>query len=156
MTVRIPLSGERGMLVDDQDAHLFLGQPLTVVERKRTTPSVRLGKVDAHRLIMDAPADRYVDHINGDGLDNRRANLRLCSKAENAKNRALNSNSTVGLKGVTRDPSGAYRAQIANEGRKITLGRFRCALAAAAAYDAAALRLHGEFARTNASIGLIQ
>ena len=155
MTVRFPLPDGHVMLVDDADAPLFAGQVLTLVERKRTTPSVRLAKMDAHRLIMAAPVGRYVDHINGDGLDNRRCNLRLCTPAENAKNRRVNRNSSTGLKGVS-PAHGRYRVQIAVDGQRLRLGVFDCPVEGARAYDAAALRHHGQFARTNASMGLLK
>ncbi len=100
-----------------------------------------------HSFLMDAMG-RPVDHINGDGLDNRRANLRLCTPAQNAANRSVLPRSKSRVKGVSwckRDAR--WIAFIASEGKKKNLGRFDTIEAAKAAYDAAAKQLHGEFFR---------
>lgn len=91
---------------------------------------------------------KLVDHINGDGLDNRRANLRAATPAQNAANQRLSSRSTSGFKGVTRQGS-RWRAYIAPGGRTLWLGTFDSPEAAARAYDEAAIEHFGEFARTN-------
>ena len=94
-----------------------------------------------HRFILDAPRHLFVDHINGDGLDNRRANLRLASNAENNRNR--HSRSASGHKGVRWEPERQqYRTYI-------TVGSFADPIDAALAYDMAAITLFGEFARPN-------
>lgn len=96
-----------------------------------------------------------VDHINGDGLDNRRANLRLCTVQQNNLNRRMNkSGSRSGLKGVSwhaRDSK--WRARIivpsptgSGDGRVVCLGYFDDPSKAHAAYCAAALKYHGDFA----------
>jgi hypothetical protein len=89
-----------------------------------------------------------VDHINGDRSDNRIANLRDCSHVENARNRKCHSIS--GLKGVVAHGR-KWKASIAVDGRDHYLGLFTTKEEAGAAYDAAARRLHGEFARLNAA-----
>ncbi len=86
-----------------------------------------------------------IDHINGDGLDNRRENLREATAAQNAKNRRLNANSSSGLKGVTRLPSGRWQAQIASDGVKYRLGTYTSKTDAHSAYVSASIRLHGEY-----------
>lgn len=107
------------------------------------------GKVFLHRLIASAPPHLSVDHINGDTLDNRRSNLRACTQAENAKNTRVRPG-TSGFRGVFEFPyGGRYRAVITADGRKTALGWFRDPREAALAYDAAARRLHGEFATLN-------
>jgi hypothetical protein len=97
----------------------------------------------------------HVDHINGDTLDNRKANLRLSTRSENMRNRKVNKNSSSGLKGVQKQIRGKWPATIAANGRSLYLGAFDTKEDAAKAYDAAAIELHGEFARTNAMMGLI-
>lgn len=79
-----------------------------------------------HRLIAGAPNDLEVDHINGDGLDNRRHNLRLATKAQNAQNRqGLCSSNTSGFRGVHFDKrSRKWRAAVRINGRDVKLGRF--------------------------------
>lgn len=108
----------------------------------------REGNVRMHRVILDAPVGTYVEHKDGDKLDNRRSNLRLCV-AVCGVNRGPNANSRTGIKGVTYHRHKAkWRAVIKLDGRQITLGYFDHAADAAAAYDQAALK-HFEGAWTN-------
>jgi hypothetical protein len=107
-----------------------------------------------HREVLELPIGRLpeVDHISMDTLDNRRSNLRLCPLGgkRNAQNSGPRSANTSGFKGVTWDAShNRWLAQINADSRHYQLGRFGDPEAAARAYDAAALRLHGEFARLN-------
>lgn len=110
-----------------------------------------------HRLIVDAPPGSEVDHINGNTLDNRRSNLRIVTAKENSNNRAKYRRNrgnppTSQYKGVTRRPGRIKRpweAQIGCNGERIKLGMFATEIEAAEAYDEAARRLFGEFARTN-------
>lgn len=89
-----------------------------------------------------------IDHRNGNGLDNRRSNLRQATCAQNMQNRRPKLSSKSGLKGVHRDKY-RWRALIRVNGRQIYLGAFRAPEEAARAYDRAALDHYGEFARTN-------
>jgi hypothetical protein len=103
-----------------------------------------------HRLLMDAPPELQVDHINGDPLDNRRSNLRLATNVQNQHNKGAWQGAASRFKGVsrTRQPD-VWRATIESNGHQITIGRFRSEFEAAKAYDAQARELFGEFARTN-------
>ncbi|WP_424138634.1 HNH endonuclease [Roseomonas chloroacetimidivorans] len=113
------------------------------------------GNYLAHRLIWlmmtgDEPG-RFIDHINGEPSDNRWANLRLASHAENMRNSRMQRNNTSGFKGVRYDRARQrWIAEIKKDGRTIRLGRFGTAEAAGAARAAAAAELHGEFARSPA------
>ncbi|WP_204371549.1 HNH endonuclease [Burkholderia multivorans] len=103
-----------------------------------------------HRAIMGLSHDdkREVDHIDGNRLNNCRANLRICSHSENARNKSPYAHSTVGLKGVTKKGGGErWKAQIMLNGRRKHLGYFATPEEAHAAYRKAAAELHGEFAR---------
>jgi hypothetical protein len=105
-----------------------------------------------HRELLGL-TDRAVvcDHINGDGLDNRRCNLRPASARENTCNRAkMRQTSSSRFKGVSFERARAkWAAYITHLGRQQRLGHFESEIAAALAYDDAARRLFGEFARLN-------
>lgn len=91
-----------------------------------------------------------IDHVNGDGTDNRLANLRLATEGQNCMNRRVHCNNTSGFKGVTFDKeSGRWRSQIQIDGKHQTLGRFQSPRHAALAYNAAARRFFGSFAKVN-------
>ncbi len=92
-----------------------------------------------------------VDHKNGDGLDNGRANLRKATHAQNMANKRLYRNNTSGFKGVMRNTEKGkpWRAVIKIDKRSRRLGNYETPEEAARAYDEAALRLFGEFARPN-------
>ena len=92
------------------------------------------------------PLDQ-IDHINGIRDDNRWRNLRAASNAENNRNRGAQSNNGTGLRGVSRWGK-RWQARISVDGRQVRVGAFDTPEEAAAAYAAAARRLHGEFART--------
>lgn len=119
---------------------------------KRMT-SKSLGRphlVRMHRVILDAPHDMQVDHINGDGLDNRRSNLRLCTNAENQHNRRKFKNTASKYKGLAffSGPK-MWGALIKIAGHKQWLGYFATEAEAAQAYDTAAIAQFGEFACLN-------
>ena len=104
-----------------------------------------------HRQILNAPAYMLVDHINGNGLDNRKANLRLATGVQNGYNRRKTRKRTWSkYKGVTFDKRRKkWQAKIVVNGRKQYLGSFNNQLDGARAYDRAARKYHGEFAALN-------
>ena len=109
-----------------------------------------------HRVVLGAAEKVRVDHINGDGLDNRRANLRPATATQNAYNQRVSKNNTSGFKGVVRDKRyGLWQAKIRAGGRYISLGYFRDPEDAARAYDAKAREVCGEYALTNEQLGLV-
>ncbi len=105
-----------------------------------------------HNLLARPPCDMEVDHINGNSLDNRKKNLRICTRAQNGANtiRKRSANSLCKYRGTNINPRGRFQAQINVKGKKISLGTFDLEVDAAKAYNAAAQKYFGEFARLNA------
>jgi hypothetical protein len=111
--------------------------------------SVRLLHRVAMALILDSWGFDFVDHINGNKLDNRACNLRPCSNAENLRNSAPRRGSST-FKGVCfHKQNKNWVASITLDGQTRHLGSFSSEIDAAKAYDAAATQLHGEYARLN-------
>lgn len=153
MTVEIPLTQGYVALVDDADAErVRQSGPWHVFVPPRSHTAYALHSVSARkkiRLHHFLTGWRLVDHINGDGLDNRRANLRSADQSLNSANRRMPSSNTSGFKGVTRLPSGRWQAQITVRGAAKKLGAYDSREEAARAYDAAAIASFGLFARPN-------
>lgn len=151
---RVPLLGGGEALIDVADLPLILPFRWRIMRGGSTPYAVaaagqgRKGRtlLSMHRVILGAVPGQVVDHVNHDGLDNRRANIRLASHAQNM--RRVRREGEVGFRGVVRHRAG-YQAQISVDNRTIYLGKFADAERAARAYDAAALRLGGSFAVLN-------
>lgn len=108
-------------------------------------------KVLMHREIMNPSDVQIIDHKNGDRLDNRRNNLRIVTISQNVTNCSGRGGSS-GYKGVFLNKSSktpSWRALIKAAGKPIHLGCFKTKEEAAMAYNKAALKYHGEFARLN-------
>ena len=106
-----------------------------------------------HHLVIDIPDGMYCDHINHNGLDNRKANLRPATGTQNIwHRRKFKKPSRSKYKGVdwAKDMN-RWRARIRVNGRRIYLGSFKNEIDAAKAYDSAAKKYHGEYASLNFS-----
>lgn len=105
-------------------------------------------KIFMHRVIAGTPDEMDTDHIDGDGLNNRRSNLRHATKSQNRHNQRISVCSTSGVKGVSWHKSkGKWQARIKLNGTRLHLGLFEDIELAAAAYASASAKMHGEFGR---------
>lgn len=148
-TCLIPLSQGRHAIVD-RDIYPFLSQHKWSYSASGGGYAVRVvlrKTILMHRFILQAPKGVQVDHINGDPLDNRRCNLRLATAQQNRRNMAPRSGKSK-YKGVCTFES-RWRASITVDYKTIHLGLFPTEIQAARAYNEAAIRYFGEFARLN-------
>lgn len=141
------------LLIDDCDRHILethnitygLDKPGSNYRRVRIYLPGESRKLTLSRVIMQPSAGQVVDHISGDTLDHRRANLRVCSPRDNARNRKAASD----YKGIHPVKVVRWAASIGCAGKTIYLGTFPSKKEAALAYDRAAREIHGEFAALN-------
>jgi hypothetical protein len=107
-------------------------------------------KILMHRNIMKPKKGFVIDHIDGNTLNNKKNNLRICTHAENMRNSKMPINNTSGFKGVSYvKKNNTYMSSIRFNDKKIYLGLFINPIDAAKAYNAAAVKYHGEFANLN-------
>lgn len=153
-TISVPVSGGKAFaIIDADDADRVLSHKWCfnkIVAGKyyvhRRLPKADGGKlIKLHRLIM-CVSDRKicVDHINGDTLDNRKENLRLCSQGENMRN-YRNAWGKEGIRGIQKTRTGKYRARIRFLGKFYNIGTFETQYDASVAYSFASSVMHGEF-----------
>jgi hypothetical protein len=153
----VPLTQGLFSLIDREDAE-FVGQFNWFASRRHgsdvfyATRNLALGNckfkfLNLHRALLDPPEGFLCDHVSCETLDNRRINLRPATPAQNSRNARLPRNNTSGFKGVNVSRY-RWRAQICVDGKNLELGSFTTATEAHVAYVAAAIKYHGEFART--------
>lgn len=138
---------ERGILVDPIDEYL-LHKYLFYLSEGYPTARVNGKYVKLHKLILTEKGCK-VDHKNRDRRDNRRDNLRYVTDSQNARNSSTPTNNTSGYRGVSWNTKGNWGVQIRVDTKIIRLGTFIDKEVAARAYDAAAIKYHGEFAVLN-------
>ncbi len=149
-------------VVDSEDATLAAGWNWSAHVSKRKDGSVRSvyatrnrrlpgggqEHVFLHRVIMGAPHGVDIDHRDCDGLNNRRYNLRLATKAQNCQNQSLRADNSSGARGVSwHKQCGKWHATIQASGRRQSLGLFDRFEDASVAYALASQQKHGEFGR---------
>jgi len=159
--VWIPLTQGEFARIDFQDWPLIsqhkwqasLEYKMWYAKRSVAVPKKRTIRMPREILGLEHGDGIWVDHINGDGLDNRRGNLRICTPSENSANQKMRSDSHNNWKGVKFDarPQRQKRwvARITQNGKEIFIGYFDTELEAAKAYDKKARELFGEFACPN-------
>ena len=142
-TVKIVI-GDAEILIDRRD---LKGIDLSAL-RITSDGYAIVGRKLLHRIIMNPPPDKQIDHKNKNTLDNRRANLRICTNSENQMNRGKTRANGSGFKGVNlqkRLKRKKYRARITADKKTFYLGNFEDAAEAGSAYRKAAKQHHGEF-----------
>lgn len=160
--ILIPLTQEKWAIIDIEDwdkvsRHTwcaFKGKATTYAATNIRREGERRGYrcVRLHQLIMDAQSGQFIDHINGDGLDNRKCNLRFCSKSQNSANRGKKPSCASRFIGVTHNrATGKWAASVVINRHRKGLGHYATEEEAAKVRDRAVKKLFGEFARLNFS-----
>ena len=138
------------ILIDKADYDLVKRSTWKIDSTGYAKATIHRKKCYMHRLILEAKPHVGTDHINGNKIDNRRANLRPCNKHENAANMKKRDGCSSKYKGVVYDKqSHAYKAEIESYHKLHHLGRFDNEVDAAIAYNKAAPFYFGEFAKLN-------
>jgi len=150
----IELTRDKVALVDDEDYDDLIRYKWSTLSsgNNRYYYAVRWGRPGERDVVLmhnHLLGSLGVDHINGDGLDNQRSNLRSATKTQNGQNRKPNKNCVSEFKGINQRPNGKWYVRIQVDGKRISLGYFNDEIDAAKAYDEAARRYFGEYARTN-------
>ena len=155
----IPLTQGKVALVDDEDYLTLSKFKWCAAKNRNNWYAVRGlwcdGKtkvVFMHRIILSMEADQLCDHVDGNGLNNTRSNLRLANRNENCRNRVKYTKGVSKFKGVFLDKkalTNRWRTRITVNNKKIHIGCFETEEAAAIAYNNAAIKYHGAFAKLN-------
>ena len=151
---RIKLTQGKFAMVDDADFEWLnqwkwhTAKGCNTYYARRAGPRPKQKPVFMHREIISPSKHLETDHRNGNGLDNRRENIRACTLTENRRNSVAYANNRSGFKGVSSF-TGKWVAQISYNNKTIYLGRFVSKVAAARAYDEGAKKYYGEFAKLN-------
>ncbi len=150
----IYLSGKNKLpvLIDDEDLEKvskfrwYLHRNGYAVRNRSNLETSTKIPLKMHRLILNTPTNLTTDHINHNKLDNRKKNLRICTRIQNNFNRKRKSNNTSGLKGVHFSKvTGKWMARVGANGIRHYLGVFETKEEAFEAYKVAAQKYHGEF-----------
>ena len=152
--------GQHNIIIDDEDWEMVKlynwhieYAPATLTYYVNTNKCDNNGKqhnLRLHRYLTNCPKDKMVDHINHDGRDNRKSNIRICTHEENQWNRYKKRNNNNRYKGVSKSKkSKKWRSYINVNTKAIYLGSYPDEISAAKAYNEAAIKYYGEFALIN-------
>lgn len=153
---KIKLTQNKVALVDNSDYEKINKYKWCLFHHHNTFYAVRNSKKSEgrkrrlymHRVIAGTPEDKETDHINGDGLNNQRKNLRICNHSENQRNKSRYKSNTSGYKGVFWHNIGKkWLASIRIKGIQKHLGLFKTKIEAYEAYCIACKKHHGEFSK---------
>ncbi len=137
-------------LIDPSDAEWLSKFTWHITDKGYARYTAPNGGVFMHKLILNTPKGMVSDHINGDRLDNRRCNLRIVTKHQNSQNRAANKPISSKYKGVGwKIDNNKWQARIRINLKQYHIGLYDSEDEAAEAYNAAALRHHGDHSRLN-------
>lgn len=159
----IPLTQGKFAIVDDEDYDYLMQWKWCAAKDKNTFYAIRRIRhklkvkqqtIRMHRLLLGAQKGNWCDHVDSNGLNNRRYNIRICTPSENAQNKRLSSQNKSGFKGVCWNKKAKkWQTKIRIGGKQRTIGYYFCLVKAAKAYDAQARKAFGIFARTNFAEG---
>lgn len=151
--VTIPLTMGYSAIIDDEDAHLAQHKWCAAKREKTVYAQRRVWRADGTSTIVllhqEVLGVKWADHIDRNGLNCRRSNLRPATRKQQQANRGKQVNNSSGFKGVHRYPHGKWRAQLTQDGKRVHIGMYDTAEEAARAYDEKARLTWGEFASTN-------
>jgi hypothetical protein len=146
--MKVPLANsEQFALIDDEDKNIVL-QYRWYLNTDGYVRTTTLPRLSLHQLVVGASPTGAWDHANGNKLDCRSENLRAATVSENGANRKRGRNNSSGYKGIDSQ-AGLWRVRIAVNGKRIYLGHFTNLERAAEAYESAARKHFGKFARAN-------
>jgi len=158
MTKEIQLTQNMIAVVDAKDYELLnqyrwfpqkgVNTYYAIRNSKKSEGFVKRKTISMHRQLLNFP-NSHTDHINGDGLDNRRKNIRTCTMSQNQQNRSKRLGFSI-YKGVRwHKHSKRWTSRINVSGKSVFLGSYKCEIKAAKAYDKAAAKYYKEFANLN-------
>lgn len=136
--------GEK-ILVDNRKVPILTKHSWCLSKTGYAVANINKKTVKMHRFLTECPPGSVVDHINGNPLDNRLCNLRICSAKNNSRNKGLGQNNSSGVPGVSKLPNGRWRVRIMVNRKEKFLGSYENFEEAVQAREEAELRYFGEY-----------
>jgi hypothetical protein len=146
-TVIVTANGDK-VLVDNPVVPKVIKPSWCISKTGYVVANINHKVVKMHRLILNCSENKVVDHINGNRLDNRISNLRICSAKNNSRNKGIGKNNSSGVPGVSKLPNGKWRVRIMVDRKEIALGRYESFNEAVQVRKQAEIKYFGEYSRT--------